>query len=1577
MAVARASLGGILGCVVLSLALGSSNVDFGAPPGSFYPRFNPFFFLCTHHAEMEGAGVAEGGGEVLLTLQITGNPSSYTPGQEYQVTISTSVPFDGLLLTGLYTSTPVQSAPIPAPAAFGFGVIPDRQFAGTQFVCSVVASHVSHQPSTSFSFVWIAPPPGTGCVNFLATATHRGQIIFKDALAQQLCEQGAPTETPLKPNLVELHAKHAVLRDDFDSNIPEELDSNIWSECSNCEVGEQCGVLLHGRAVTFCEHFGERELTTVPLNTSTALVLQFALGSGSCRFSYSDPSITVSYSLSGNANTSDDWITLEKIRAPTNSSTVVHLVPLPHSSRGEAVRLRWSQETPHGPEGYESCWGLDNVLLVNSAHRVPLIEDNLDPLDTSNWLFFPGATIKHACQSEGNALYFHGGEGVGRSFASTRDIDLHREEGRSYWEEDFETPPLNWDIEGAMYGTKCGEIESGAALVFEKEGRRRVCTPYLDTTSYGNLRFHFTMGGGDCDPGESHENDVVLFGRSEGRRERVVLDTLPYSSYRSPSVVSVALPSELQTPVTQFCLEQRSHGGANRHVWAVDFMQLLPVLPGTHTHVAQFSINLGCGSYQPANSVSLEFSTNLGRSWSLLHTECLPELCAGPHLPHSTIYSSDNYSGWTRISIPLPNAALTETTQFRWKQTGTGTGTGNMWAIDNVYIGPACLRFCSGRGHCSRTGCKCDPGFSGPACELASQTFPAFLAEGFSSPRLSSYHSFSSLRGAEVSFGCGVLASGKALVFNRDGRRHLVTAPLDSSQARYLQFTLRLGSRSILSSCPAPDQPGEGVLLHYSSDNGITWTLLRHYAYQGFHEPRIVSVELPSGARKFGVQFRWWQPYHSGRSRDVWALDEISMTSVLFNTISLDFSNVLDVTQSLGFYLGNVQPYCQHDWTLSFSGEPSPGFSIRYVETQSMQIGASYSLQFSLVMGCGRDPSPHIDTQVRLEFSTNHGLTWHLVKEACLPGMPSCSEFTAPSVYHPSEFKDWRRVTLSLPQKTWSSATRFRWIQNYYGEQDEWALDDIYIGQQCPNMCHGHGWCDHGHCRCEEGFSGQDCQPSSPLSSSVLSDFESQDALLATWQEVIGGEVVAPDMGCGVVSSGSSLYFSKAGLRELVSWDLDTEWAEFVQFYLRVGGDWAECNQADSREEGVLLQYSNDGGISWGLIAEMYFTDFTKPRFVHYELPLASKTPSTRFRWWQPLHSGEGYDQWAIDDVIILSEREKHIIPMANPTLPQNFYEKPAFDYPLNQMSVWLMLGNEGMERDNNSSFCAPTPSAMVFGRSDGDRVAVTRDLALRPGYTLQFKLNIGCESEFSASAPVLLQYSHDAGRTWALVREGCYPGTPGTGVCEGSGRELREPTVYNTGDYEQWTRITVVIPRNVAASKTRFRWFQESSVYRDAPAFALDGVYISEPCPNHCGGHGDCISGVCFCDMGFTVEQDSCVPSVASPTELTEGFEGKLSPLWQSISGGQIGGGCGIIGEGKALYFSSAGRREARTAPLDTTNTRLAQFYIRIGSKSLGPTCTRPRSRNEGLFPNRTHVVMRPSAGSMWELPCKSIKKG
>lgn len=68
-----------------------------------------------------------------------------------------------------------------------------------------------------------------------------------------------------------------------------------------------------------------------------------------------------------------------------------------------------------------------------------------------------------------------------------------------------------------------------------------------------------------------------------------------------PSLVSVVINPELQTPATKFCLRQKNHQGHNRNVWAVDFFHVLPVLPSTMSHMIQFSINLGCGTHQPGN----------------------------------------------------------------------------------------------------------------------------------------------------------------------------------------------------------------------------------------------------------------------------------------------------------------------------------------------------------------------------------------------------------------------------------------------------------------------------------------------------------------------------------------------------------------------------------------------------------------------------------------------------------------------------------------------------------------------------------------------------------------------------------------------------------------------------------------------------------------------------------------------------------------------------------------------------------------------------------------------------------------
>lgn len=54
-------------------------------------------------------------------------------------------------------------------------------------------------------------------------------------------------------------------------------------------------------------------------------------------------------------------------------------------------------------------------------------------------------------------------------------------------------------------------------------------------------------------------------------------------------------------------------------------------------------------------------------------------------------------------------------------------------------------------------------------------------------------------------------------------------------------------------------------------------------------------------------------------------------------------------------------------------------------------------------------------------------------------------------------------LDLLLSQR--SQATRFRWHQPApFDKQQTWALDNIYIGDGCIDMCGGHGRCTEGNC---------------------------------------------------------------------------------------------------------------------------------------------------------------------------------------------------------------------------------------------------------------------------------------------------------------------------------------------------------------------------------------------------------------------------------------------------------------------------------------------------------------------------------
>ena len=79
----------------------------------------------------------------------------------FAVRVRSSSNFDGFFVTGLYT---VSGRALSQIQALG---IQANQPVGQNLACSIVHSHISEQPVHEFSFVWIAPPPGTGCVSFL------------------------------------------------------------------------------------------------------------------------------------------------------------------------------------------------------------------------------------------------------------------------------------------------------------------------------------------------------------------------------------------------------------------------------------------------------------------------------------------------------------------------------------------------------------------------------------------------------------------------------------------------------------------------------------------------------------------------------------------------------------------------------------------------------------------------------------------------------------------------------------------------------------------------------------------------------------------------------------------------------------------------------------------------------------------------------------------------------------------------------------------------------------------------------------------------------------------------------------------------------------------------------------------------------------------------------------------------------------------------------------------------------------------------------------------------------------------
>ncbi|ROT82564.1 reelin-like [Penaeus vannamei] len=603
---------------------------------------------------------------------------------------------------------------------------------------------------------------------------------------------------------------------------------------------------------------------------------------------------------------------------------------------------------------------------------------------------------------------------------------------------------------------------------------------------------------------------------------------------------TIPVQKENQLHHTRFCVEQREEVSQDVDVWLLQEVLALSWLPT-----------------QP--------DTDGGRRWTSLHRRCLPGGCMGGHSALTSTITRHAVDSWGLVTLPLPYPALTPHTRLRVRQATGHSKEDTVWALDNVFVG-RCLRGCSGRGLCQRDGrCKCEYGYSGPACEDFERENPLYLSEPYPEAERAT---------AAASWVPGQLLSSEV-------RARALSPPWTSTP-------------------PTP-----------TSCSSITWA-----APSAIH----ISLDLPPGARGPGCRFQIWQETHSGAGRDIWAVDDFTITSQLFNNIEVDFSDGAAANSSLRFHLGELGGgLCGRDSALVFKGVSAGVGVSRFMETKSIGVGPSYMMQ-----------SPTTRLRLRQDLESDLG--------------------------------------------------------------EAWAVDDLYIGRQCPGLCSGHGRCTSLGCSCDAAYHGHKCLPLHKLHRHIDASFDGEDDIRDFDLRLVGGNLATPDEGCGNVVAGKNLYFGALGLRQLETDDLNAHDLEILQFVLVVGGGkGGSCSPEEDLNSlsagSVVVEYSTDGGIAWTLLQELLPEELFRMKLE--DEVVKGESGVVRFRIWQPAHYGR--NQWAVDSLKIMADVQVSSI-----------------------------------QADFARAFCGSEEAAQVMDGEEPVREAVTNTLALQEGDVVSFQVGFG-----------------------------------------------------------------------------------------------------------------------------------------------------------------------------------------------------------------------------------------------------------
>lgn len=245
----------------------------------------------------------------------------------------------------------------------------------------------------------------------------------------------------------------------------------------------------------------------------------------------------------------------------------------------------------------------------------------------------------------------------------------------------------------------------------------------------------------------------------------------------------------------------------------------------------QFDISFGCTAVSGDFYVYVEYSTENGGWLAALPTQCNPfssyACSTWSWIGGSRLRAADYTRGWHRVTLPLPNVSGQRRVRI-WAQASSAVD--REWAIANLYVGGDCALGCSGHGHCRRGQCVCDAGYTldastGSCRPVAS--LPVHFEERFEGAVGEGNWQLDFTPGGAVAVSpCGPAGSGMGFFFSRSGQRLLVTRDLNTTASSYLQYAIRLGQPVSSVTCRTPRSSSYGVVVAYSVNGGVSWTVL-------------------------------------------------------------------------------------------------------------------------------------------------------------------------------------------------------------------------------------------------------------------------------------------------------------------------------------------------------------------------------------------------------------------------------------------------------------------------------------------------------------------------------------------------------------------------------------------------------------------------------------------------------------------------------------------------------------------------------------------------------------------------------